>query len=158
MERGRRYSKRRRLNGAEGSSRSDSGSPDELGASPPHQNHNGSVCRYDTAEPRGRSYPNSMSDRDSPDELGNATPLYPDLESEEDEHSEGNSPQRSSRSSTTTPIDTPADTPKDTTPVPTPKKIRYAPYRQKLVLKGHRRGVAFVRFSPDGRMVASCCE
>lgn len=31
-------------------------------------------------------------------------------------------------------------------------------YKQKMVLKGHRKGVAAVRFSPDGRMIASCCK
>jgi COMPASS component SWD3 len=29
-------------------------------------------------------------------------------------------------------------------------------YRQKFVLKGHKKGVAQVRFSPDGRWIASC--
>ncbi|PMD18079.1 prolyl oligopeptidase-like protein [Hyaloscypha hepaticicola] len=29
-------------------------------------------------------------------------------------------------------------------------------YRQKFILKGHRKGVAQVRFSPDGRWIASC--
>ncbi|KAI9803760.1 MAG: hypothetical protein M1825_001640 [Sarcosagium campestre] len=29
-------------------------------------------------------------------------------------------------------------------------------YRQKLILRGHKRGVAQVKFSPDGRWIASC--
>ena len=38
------------------------------------------------------------------------------------------------------------------------RKPLYTNYRQKVVLKGHRRGVAAVKFSPDGRCIASCCE
>lgn len=156
MERS-RYSKRRRVNGNEPSSRSDSGSPDELGETPPPENRNGSLSRSVPPELRVRSYPNSASREDSPDELGNMTP-YPEPESEDYDQSERGSPERISRSSTATPTATPADTPRDTTPVPSPRNIQYAPYTEKLVLKGHKRGVASVRFSPDGRMVASCCE
>ena len=38
------------------------------------------------------------------------------------------------------------------------RKQRPLSYKQKLVLKGHKRGVAAVRFSPDGLLIASCCE
>lgn len=31
-------------------------------------------------------------------------------------------------------------------------------YRQKLLLRGHTRGVAMIRFSPDGQWIASCCQ
>ncbi|KAH8814926.1 prolyl oligopeptidase-like protein [Xylogone sp. PMI_703] len=34
-----------------------------------------------------------------------------------------------------------------------PLKVRY---KQKLILRGHRKGVSQVRFSPDGRWIASC--
>ena len=49
------------------------------------------------------------------------------------------------------------------TPIATPRELptrppQYVPYRQKMVLKGHKGGVAAVRFSPDGRLIASCCE
>jgi COMPASS component SWD3 len=38
-------------------------------------------------------------------------------------------------------------------PVYKPLKLNYKP---KFILKGHRKGVAQVRFSPDGRWIASC--
>ncbi len=49
------------------------------------------------------------------------------------------------------------------TPIATPRELparppQYLPYRQKMVLKGHKRGVATVRFSPNGRLIASCCK
>lgn len=53
----------------------------------------------------------------------------------------------------------------DQSPVPsqgaaTPprRKSSFLRYRQKMILRGHRRGVAAVRFSPDGRLIASCCQ
>lgn len=59
----------------------------------------------------------------------------------------------------------PPDGPSVQSPVPsqgtatTPKKkASFVRYRQKMVLRGHRRGVAAVRFSPDGRLIASCCQ
>ena len=49
------------------------------------------------------------------------------------------------------------------TPIATPRELptrppQYVPYRKKMVLKGHKGGVAAVRFSPNGRLIASCCE
>lgn len=46
-------------------------------------------------------------------------------------------------------------------PIATPREIpipppQYLPYKEKLVLKGHKKGVASVKFSPDGRLIASC--
>ena len=38
------------------------------------------------------------------------------------------------------------------------KEARFVRYQVKTVLRGHKRGVAGVRFSPDGRLIASCCE
>jgi WD40 repeat protein len=35
-----------------------------------------------------------------------------------------------------------------------PTRLNYVPY---MTLRGHKRGVAAVKFSPDGRWIASCC-
>ncbi|MCJ1328087.1 WD domain protein [Thelotrema lepadinum] len=39
---------------------------------------------------------------------------------------------------------------------PKPVEIPYIPYRESMVLRGHKRGVAAVKFSPDGKWIASC--
>ena len=36
-----------------------------------------------------------------------------------------------------------------------PKKLDYVPY---MTLRGHKRGVTSVKFSPDGKWIASCCK
>ena len=36
-----------------------------------------------------------------------------------------------------------------------PRRLNYVPY---MTLKGHKRGVAQVKFSPDGKWIASCCK
>ena len=38
------------------------------------------------------------------------------------------------------------------------RRSMFRPYQAEVVLKGHCRGVAAVRFSPDGGRAASCCE
>lgn len=48
------------------------------------------------------------------------------------------------------------------TPVATPREPliappQFVPYKEKLCLKGHKRAVTAVKFSPDGRLIASCC-
>lgn len=48
--------------------------------------------------------------------------------------------------------------PSQGTAIPSKRKASFVRYRQKMVLRGHRRGVAAVRFSPDGRLIASCCQ
>ena len=35
-----------------------------------------------------------------------------------------------------------------------PQQLNYVP---RLTLRGHKRGVAAVKFSPDGKWIASCC-
>lgn len=51
-------------------------------------------------------------------------------------------------------VSTPVATPRELPPAPP----QFAPYKEKMVLKGHRRPVSTVKFSPDGILVASCCE
>ena len=56
-----------------------------------------------------------------------------------------------------------ADTPRSShshSPLDPPSPPHHRPlrinYKQKFILRGHRKGVAQVRFSPDGRWIASC--
>lgn len=46
----------------------------------------------------------------------------------------------------------------DTLSPPAPETPTELHYRPKLVLRGHRKGVSTVKFSPDGRRIASCCK
>lgn len=51
------------------------------------------------------------------------------------------------------------DTDQGSSPVPSPAPI--APprlhYKPRLILRGHKRAVAAVKYSPDGKWIASCC-
>lgn len=44
------------------------------------------------------------------------------------------------------------------TPELPPEPVPQVQYRPTLVLKGHRNAVSQVKFSPDGKWIASCCE
>ncbi|CAG8980113.1 hypothetical protein HYALB_00012754 [Hymenoscyphus albidus] len=65
-----------------------------------------------------------------------------------------------SRSRSTTPIDTPRSSHSHSCPFELPSPPKHNPlrlnYKQKFILRGHKKGVAQVRFSPDGRWIASC--
>lgn len=41
---------------------------------------------------------------------------------------------------------------------PEPPRVPDGPYRTKYIMSGHKRSVSSVKFSPDGTMLASCCE
>lgn len=46
-------------------------------------------------------------------------------------------------------------------PIPPEMPHESAPelrYKPKLILRGHKRGVSCVKFSPDGKWIASCCK
>lgn len=140
-----RSPKRRRINGND----SRYSSPDELAASSDqevsyHQRTNSISCRETVEQNQRRSYDDSSED--SPDELDHTIHTF-----YRDNWSRSQRPSRDAPS-----IESPIITSGPETPsVEHPSYVRY---RQKMVLKGHRRGVAAVRFSPDGRSIASCCQ
>lgn len=138
-------------------------SPDELAGSPEHssnhtQQRTSSNSYHNTPDrqPRHPSYSRARSGG-SPDEL---------------DHTRFHTFYRaSSFSKSVQPLlhIEPAVTPeysRISTPIATPEPAlflapplaKYVPYKEKMVLRGHRRGVAAVRFSPDGRLIASCCK
>lgn len=141
-----RSRKRRRVeqnyDGASGYS-----SPDELAASSDHEHVNlrraSRVGTRDSQDPRRRSSDDSDTE-DSPDELAIHTVHRPWR-------------VRSSTESITASLkDEPIRTPLPASPLPLPEKLPMR-YKVRLVLRGHKKGVAAVKISPDGQYIASCC-
>ncbi|KAF8860751.1 WD40 repeat-like protein [Acephala macrosclerotiorum] len=135
----RRTKKRSRYDDSEASTPRDS-SPDELADPRDHQQYRSSrqsVGRRDSA-PRRRAH----SSDGSVDELDDT---YHEQHGRRREHSNRSSPETpdSSHSSIRAP----------SPPAYRPLKLNY---RCKFILRGHKKGVAQVRFSPDGRWIASC--
>ena len=96
---------------------------------------------------------------DSPDELDHTTPTFFRRPFRASFSKESRRPNEKIASQSPSPppysrLSSPIATPR-TPPVRPPQ---YEPYKEKMVLKGHRKGVAAVRFSPDGQMIASCCR
>ncbi|KAL8701680.1 MAG: hypothetical protein Q9224_000389, partial [Gallowayella concinna] len=161
--------KRRRGNGTRSPSRYSS--PDELAANcdietPTYHRRTSSknLSRTSAETPR-RSYDGSPPE-DSPDELDHTIHTFyrrntwsRNLPPTASRHATPDSPTRSEISQLTPP-QAPASPPTSippTTPLPPPiEEARYLPYKSKMVLQGHRKGVAAVRFSPKGDMIASC--
>ena len=163
------YTKRRRVNGTHPRSRYSS--PDELAASCSdhetpvyHRRTSSGNPNRTSAETQNRSYAHSPPD-DSPDELDHTIRTFyrggmkRNLQLSASRHA---TPDAPSEISMLTPIQAPASpttTVPPGTPLPPPaKEARYLPYKQKMVLNGHRKGVAAVRFSPKGDKIASCCQ
>ena len=140
--------KRRRIsNNVQSNSRYSS--PDELAASSDHEfryrRRASSSAHKDLAGSRRQSYHDADSD-ESPDELDHTVHTF---YRENRARGRKTSDSMSSREQTVVTA--------RSRPSPE-RKLSYMKYNQKLVLKGHRRGVAAVKFSPDGRCIASCCE
>lgn len=144
-----RSRKRRRVYDESDASTPRYSSPDELDG-----DH-----RY--TEPRSDQHPRresnthrrDISDRSaSPDELDHTYyDTEPDARSDRSQRSrQRSSTPRSPRSSV-------ADEAASITRSPSPPlKVKEVRYKQKLILEGHQRGVSQVKFSPDGRWIASC--
>lgn len=163
-----RSAKRRKISVPPISPLSRTSSPDELAAdsdhSLPNPQRRSSISHITVASVSHRpSYsPMTQAAEDSPDELDHTT-----------EHSFYREPFRGSFSAESrrqiqhlrvpSRSHSPPPYSRISTPIATPppieaKEAKYVPYKLKMALKGHRRGVAAVRFSPNGKMIASCCE
>lgn len=171
-----RSPKRRRLS----SSRSPSSSPNELASAPAYTNTHYSST-HQTQAPSGYAY----ADDDEEDGRRNAEadhafyrgrhggsteiqeedrdqdhgpPLAHEDGDDDDEDASMHTPR--SRLSSTPSSRSRSRSDDDATPPPPPRlktpREKYRPYTLKHVLKGHRRGVAQAKFSPDGTKIASC--
>lgn len=148
-----RSPKRRRFENKDAASRYSS--PDELAATPDgncYSEPRSATLSRGIPEARGRSYDRSPDDCESPDELDH-TAVFPQI-SEDFESDDAEEEETEERDVSVTPV----PVLRARSPTPEKKEAAYVEYRQRAVLRGHKRGVAVVRFSPDGRMIASCCE
>lgn len=166
MEDETRSPKRRRLDDPYDLSHGDS-SPDELGTNSdfetqPSRKHDWTSRHRDSLPSRPRGYDDSpvQDPSESADELGDHVHTFwrqrrSRSQSQPRQNMSEESPEQSGEG---TPIETSRRSPiqRPPAPPPPPKPTRLN-YKQKFVLKGHKRGVAAVKFSPDGSMIASCC-
>ena len=145
-----RSPKRRRVNGT--SSRHDSrySSPDELAADSDHDDiyvkrPSNAAARRDSNDIRRKSYTDSAGE-ESPDELDHTVhTFYRGARGRG--HTASSTPSSRRQSAQTARVR-----------ASPPRTKPYAPYKQKVVLRGHKKGVAAVKFSPDGQRIASCCR
>lgn len=162
-----RAAKRRRLSApiVNSAPSTRSASPDELAADsslqhPSQRTPSIPVSNHDTQRPR---YSPFSSREDSPDELDHTTPhtFY-----RGEYHGSFSKAARQSHANLRIPSKSRSPPPYSrlSTPIATPepgqerKEATYVPYTQHMLLNGHKKGVAAVRFSPDGKMIASCCK
>lgn len=142
--------KKRRIYDSEASTPRES-SPDELAV---HEDQGQFQSRSSRAihrdsNARRRSDPDDRSP--SPDELDDT--LYGDRDA--DARSDRSRRRSSTPSSVRSASGASGVTPGPRTPSP-PIIAKEVRYKLKVVLEGHRKGVSQVRFSPDGRWIASC--
>jgi len=174
MEDANHPSKKRRLDNRYNNPPTDSeSSSDELGANSDVERRRASWAKKaETTYRAPRTYqrPQSRSETGSPDELAEDAHTYwrrrqrarsksrsssRESISERSQQQEESVGEASGEDDGGMSIDHPLRTPTPPPPPPPPKPERLY-YKEKFVLKGHRRGVSAVQFSPDGSLIASC--
>ncbi|KAF2267384.1 WD40 repeat-like protein [Lojkania enalia] len=113
--------------------------------SPPKRRREGNEDEYDSP-PRKRSVSRSPTDASPQYRLAErpAARRYSRVDDSDDDrryYRDRRSPRSRSRSRSRTP------------PPPKPSSLNYKPA---LILRGHKKGISAVKFSPDGRWIASC--
>ncbi|QVM07346.1 WD domain protein [Coccidioides posadasii str. Silveira] len=125
---------------------SDSESPDELAVDHHHTywRRQSAMRRSILSTPRE----SSRSERHRTEDADDDDDDEGEESSEDTSEDENRAKEKAER-----PVRVRTPTPPPPPPPPKPERLNY---KQKLVLKGHQRGVSAVQFSPDGSMIASC--
>lgn len=142
--------KRRRITGNSNIDRDSS--PDELAASPVRdlkysRPANSMPQKELLADYRAPIYPDEMSE-ESPDELDHTVHTY----------FRNSSTRNATASNSAASVKEEQSVGTGRLSMTPERPVAYRRYVRKTVLRGHRKGVAQAKFSPNGRYIASCCE